>query len=78
VKSIDNYFHDFRWPVECVTIKIAIVIENGRSLKLRQMRQVNASLPLILPPPIAHVHGQYPAQSRVLGSGFEVVGTVGR
>ena len=30
------------WPVECVAIKIAIVIENGRSLKLRQMRQADS------------------------------------
>ena len=39
-----NYFHDFRRPVKCATIKIEVVIENGRSLKLRQTRQVDASI----------------------------------
>jgi hypothetical protein len=34
-----DYFHYFIWPVKCVTIKIAIVIENGRSLKLCQTQQ---------------------------------------
>ena len=27
VESIDNYFHDFRKPVNCVTMKFEIVIE---------------------------------------------------
>ena len=31
-----NYFHDFKRPVEYATMKIEILIENGRSLKLRQ------------------------------------------
>src|SRR6267154_6585386 len=42
-KSIVNYFHDFMWPVECVAIKIAIVIENSRSLKLRQTWQADSA-----------------------------------
>ena len=37
-----NYFHDFKKPVEYATVKIEILIENGRSLKLHQMHQVNA------------------------------------
>jgi hypothetical protein len=46
VEMIYNYFHDFISPVEYAMMKIEIVIENDRSLKLRQtrqMRQVNAS-----------------------------------
>ena len=34
------YFHDFKRPVKCAMIKFKIAIENGRSLKLRQTRQV--------------------------------------
>ena len=41
VKSTFKYLHNFRMPVESATIEIVIVIKNGRSLKLRQMRQVN-------------------------------------
>src|ERR1700727_2005272 len=36
VESVHNYLYDFRRPITCATIKITIVIENGRSLKLRQ------------------------------------------
>ena len=47
VGSIYNYFHDFRSFLKYATIQIEIVIENGRSLKLRQTRQVDAfALPL--------------------------------
>jgi hypothetical protein len=43
VESIYNYFHDFMSPVEYATMKIEIAIENDRSLKLCQTRQVNVS-----------------------------------
>jgi hypothetical protein len=42
VTNAYNYFHDFKKRVEYATMKIEILIENGRSLKLRQMRRVNA------------------------------------
>ena len=41
--SAHNYFHDFRYPLECAIIKITCTIENHRSLKLRQTRQGTAS-----------------------------------
>jgi hypothetical protein len=44
VKDTYNYFHDFKTPVKYAMREIKIVIENGRSLKLRQTRQVEASL----------------------------------
>jgi hypothetical protein len=44
VERIYNYFNDFMSPVEYATTKIEIAIENDRSLKLRQTRQVNVSL----------------------------------
>jgi len=37
-------FYDFRRSVEYATMKIEIAIENGRSLKHHQTRQVDASL----------------------------------
>jgi hypothetical protein len=43
VDNIYNYFCDFRRPVNHATMKIKITIENGWSLKLHQMRQVDAS-----------------------------------
>ena len=43
MKNAYNYFHDFKKPVEYATIKFENSIENGRSLKLRQTRRVNAS-----------------------------------
>ena len=36
VQSTFNYFHKFERHITCATIKITIVIENGRSFKLRQ------------------------------------------
>jgi hypothetical protein len=42
VKSLYHYFHDFRKPVRNAAPKSKRVIENGRSLKLRQMRQGDA------------------------------------
>jgi hypothetical protein len=44
VERLYNYFHDFMSPVEYATMKFEIAIENDRSLKLRQTRQVNTSL----------------------------------
>jgi hypothetical protein len=41
VENVYNYFHNFRISVKCATIKIEIAIENGRSLKLHQTRQVD-------------------------------------
>ena len=57
-KNTDNNFYDFRKPVKYAMIKFAIVIENGRSLKLRPTRQVVA---FVLP------HTQSTANSRPSG-----------
>ena len=47
VESIYNYFHDFRRPVKCATIKFEIMIEKIQSLKLCQMQQVGVSMPCV-------------------------------
>ena len=43
VENVYKYLHDFRRPVKCATTNFEIAIENVRSLKLRQTRQVNVS-----------------------------------
>jgi hypothetical protein len=37
VESTHKYLHDLKMPVKSATMEIAIAIENGWSLKLRQM-----------------------------------------
>jgi hypothetical protein len=39
-KNANNNFYNFRSSVKYATIKFAIMIENGQSLKFCQMRQV--------------------------------------
>ena len=46
VENPHNYYADFKIPVKCATMKMTIAIDNGRSLKLRQTRQVDTSHPL--------------------------------
>src|SRR5882762_4450659 len=46
VENMYNHFHDFRRSIFRAMIKIAIVIENGRSLKLRQTRRPSCHLQL--------------------------------
>ena len=43
IDSTYNYIHDFRRFLKYATMKVESAIENGRSLKLRQTRQVDAS-----------------------------------
>src|ERR1700683_30107 len=40
IDSTYNYIHDFRRLLKYATMKVESAIENGRSLKLHQMRQV--------------------------------------
>jgi hypothetical protein len=70
IKSIYKYLHDFIMPVESATIEIAIAIENGWSLKLRQTRQVVAFATASSPTRStsnARPSGHYPTRSWVSG-----------
>jgi hypothetical protein len=49
VESTFKYLHDFRMLVESATIKLAITIENGQSLKLHQRQQHVAFAFILLP-----------------------------
>ena len=40
VESTCKYLDNFKIPVKSATIEIVIAIENGRSLKLRQMQRL--------------------------------------
>jgi hypothetical protein len=43
IENVNYYFPDFKRSVKCAIIIITIVIENNRSLKLRQTRRDNTS-----------------------------------
>jgi hypothetical protein len=47
IENTFNYFQEFRRPVKYAMMEIEIVIENSRSLKLRQTRQVDHQVSLI-------------------------------
>ena len=58
VESVFNYLHHFKNYVIHATIKFAIPIKNGRSLKLLQMHQVDAQpLPALQTKEAAHQAG---------------------
>ena len=69
VGSTYNYFHDFRSFLKYATIQIEIVIENGRSLKLRQtwLNMFAFMLPPTQSTPNARPLGHYLTYSWVSG-----------